>query len=76
MSMEELVKQLAEKRSRLELGGGEKALAKRKEQGKLTARERLELLFDPGTFTETDLFVKHRGTELGMLTKETPAEAL
>ncbi|HYF95064.1 MAG TPA: carboxyl transferase domain-containing protein [Symbiobacteriaceae bacterium] len=74
--MEELVKQLAESRSRLELGGGEKALAKRKEQGKLTARERLELLFDPGTFTETDLFVKHRGTELGMGSKETPAEGV
>ncbi|HWI61191.1 MAG TPA: acyl-CoA carboxylase subunit beta [Symbiobacteriaceae bacterium] len=74
--MEELVKQLAEKKSRLELGGGEKALAKRREQGKLTARERLELLFDPGTFTETDLFVKHRGTELGMQSKETPAEGV
>ncbi|HYG57913.1 MAG TPA: carboxyl transferase domain-containing protein [Symbiobacteriaceae bacterium] len=74
--MEELVKQLAEKKARLELGGGEKALAKRREQGKLTARERLELLFDPGTFTETDLFVKHRGTELGMAAKETPAEGV
>ncbi|MDF2631282.1 MAG: acetyl-CoA carboxylase alpha subunit [Symbiobacteriaceae bacterium] len=74
--MEELVRQLADKKARLELGGGEKALAKRKEQGKLTARERLALLFDPGTFTETDLFVKHRGTELGMQSKETPAEGV
>ena len=74
--MEELVRQLAEKEARLKLGGGEKAIAKRHEQGKLTARERLELLFDPGTFTETDLFVKHRGTELGMTGKETPAEGV
>ncbi|HYF75709.1 MAG TPA: carboxyl transferase domain-containing protein [Symbiobacteriaceae bacterium] len=74
--MEELVQQLADKKARLELGGGEKALAKRKEQGKLTARERLALLFDAGTFTETDLFVKHRGTELGMPSKETPAEGV
>jgi len=74
--MEELVKQLADKKARLELGGGEKAIAKRHEQGKLTARERLALLFDPGTFTETDLFVKHRGTELGMPSKETPAEGV
>jgi len=76
VSMEELVQQLADKKARLELGGGEKALAKRKEQGKLTARERLALLFDAGTFTETDLFVKHRGTELGMPSKETPAEGV
>jgi methylmalonyl-CoA decarboxylase subunit alpha len=74
--MEELVRQLADKEARLKLGGGEKAMAKRHEQGKLTARERLELLFDPGTFTETDLFVKHRGTELGMAGKETPAEGV
>jgi len=74
--MEELVRQLADKQAQLRLGGGEKALAKRKEQGKLTARERLDLLFDPGTFTETDLFVKHRGTELGMASKETPAEGV
>jgi methylmalonyl-CoA decarboxylase subunit alpha len=74
--MEELVQQLADKKARLEMGGGEKALAKRKEQGKLTARERLALLFDAGTFTETDLFVKHRGTELGMQAKETPAEGV
>jgi acetyl-CoA carboxylase carboxyltransferase component len=76
VSMEELVRDLAEKQARLKLGGGEKAIARRHEQGKLTARERLELLFDPGTFTETDLFVKHRGTELGMADRETPAEGV
>jgi acetyl-CoA carboxylase carboxyltransferase component len=74
--MEDLVRQLAEQQARLQLGGGEKAIAKRHEQGKLTARERLALLFDPGTFTETDLFVKHRGTELGMTGRETAAEGV
>ena len=62
--------------ARLRLGGGEKALAKRKEQGKLTARERLELLFDPGSFVEIDLHVRHRGTELGMDQRETPADGV
>ncbi len=74
--MEELVRQLEEKQAKLHLGGGEKAIARRREQGKLLARERLELLFDPGTFTEIDLFVKHRGTELGMEKRENPAEGV
>jgi methylmalonyl-CoA decarboxylase subunit alpha len=76
VSMEDLVRHLAGKQDQLRLGGGDKAIAKRHEQGKLTARERLELLFDPGTFTETDLFMKHRGTELGMPGRETPAEGV
>jgi acetyl-CoA carboxylase carboxyltransferase component len=46
--------------------GGEKAVAAQHERGKLTARERLDLLFDPGTFRETDMFIKHRGTLFGM----------
>lgn len=74
--MEEMVRQLAEQQAKLKLGGGEKAIAKRHEQGKLTARERLELLFDPGTFTETDLYVKHRGTEMGMPGRENAAEGV
>lgn len=74
--MEEHVKRLGAEAARLRLGGGEKAMAKRREQGKLTARERLELLFDPGTFTEIDLFVKHRGTELGMQGRDVAAEGV
>lgn len=71
-----MVTKLAEQKARLELGGGEKAIAKRHEQGRLTARERLELLFDAGSFTEIDLFVKHRGIELGMPARENPAEGV
>lgn len=74
--MEDLAKKLAEKEARLKLGGGEKAIAKRHAKGKLTARERLELFFDPGTFTEIDLHVRHRGIELGMAERETPAEGV
>ena len=46
--------------------GGEKAVAKEREKGKLTARERLDLLFDPGTFREIDMFVTHRCVNFGM----------
>ncbi len=68
--------ELQAREARLRLGGGAQALAKRKEQGKLTARERLELLFDPGSFVEIDLHVRHRGTELGMDQRETPADGV
>ncbi len=46
--------------------GGEKGVAKQHKGGKLTARERIERLFDPGSFTETDMFVRHRCVDFGM----------
>jgi len=46
--------------------GGPAAVAAQQKRGKLNARERLDLLFDPGTFRETDMFVKHRGTMFGI----------
>ncbi len=49
-----------------ELGGGTERIAKQHEAGKLTARERLELLLDPGTFVELDKFVTHRSSDFGM----------
>jgi propionyl-CoA carboxylase beta chain len=48
-------------------GGGEARNKKRKEQGKLTARERVELLLDPGTFNELEPFITHQGDELNLL---------
>jgi acetyl-CoA carboxylase carboxyltransferase component len=56
--------------------GGEKALAKRRENGKLNARERLDLLFDKGSFREVDMFVTHRCTNFGMEEKEIPADGV
>src|SRR6056297_1139049 len=56
--------------------GGEKAIAKHKEKGKLTARERLQQLFDPGTFEETDMFVKHRCVNFGMEDVDIPSEGV
>ena len=49
-----------------EQGGGDKRIDRQHESGKLTARERLELLTDPGTFFELDKFVTHRSTDFGM----------
>jgi propionyl-CoA carboxylase beta chain len=54
------------KRKQALLGGGEKRITKQHEKGKLTARERIELLVDPGSFREYDVFVEHRCTEFGM----------
>jgi acetyl-CoA carboxylase carboxyltransferase component len=56
--------------------GGEKALAKRRDNGKLNARERLALLFDKGSFREVDMFVTHRCTNFGMESKEISADGV
>ena len=67
--------QLLALKARLREGGGEKAVAKQHAAGKQTARERLEKLFDEGSFVETGLFVKHRCTNFGMDKKEVPGES-
>jgi propionyl-CoA carboxylase beta chain len=57
---------LADLERRAELGGGEARLQKQRAAGKLTARERIDLLFDPGTFEEVDKLVTHRCRDFGM----------
>ncbi|MBO8160401.1 MAG: methylmalonyl-CoA carboxyltransferase [Thermosipho sp. (in: Bacteria)] len=74
--MDELVKKLKEIEAKIELGGGEKYIEKQHKAGKLTARERLQLLFDEGTFEEIDKFVKHRNTYFGLDKKELPADGV
>ncbi|ACL05467.1 Propionyl-CoA carboxylase, beta subunit [Desulfatibacillum aliphaticivorans] len=74
--VEEKIKELKEREAKILQMGGEKAVAKHKEKGKLSARERIERLFDPGTFQEIDMFVKHRCTNFGMETKEIPADGV
>ncbi len=59
-----------------ELGGGEDRIAKQHKDGKLTARERLDLLLDPGSFTELDKFVTHRATDFGMADKKVPGDGV
>ena len=70
------IKALKEREAKILQMGGEKAVAKQKEEGKLTARERLDLLFDPGTFREIDMFVTHRCTNFGMEKVEVPSDGV
>ena len=70
MSMDEKLKQLEELGRAAELGGGEARLAKQHERGKLSARERLDLLLDAGSFVELDRFVTHRSTDFGLEDKK------
>src|SRR5436189_3111120 len=60
------IKHLEELERRAELGGGEERLKKQHDAGKMTARERIDFLFDPGTFLETDKLVTHRCRDFGM----------
>ncbi len=62
----EKLQELRERSDQVKQMGGALAVAAQHDRGKLTARERLDLLFDPGTFRETDMFMKHRGTMFGI----------
>ncbi|MCI4317168.1 MAG: acyl-CoA carboxylase subunit beta [Thermoplasmata archaeon] len=57
-------------------GGGADRLARHRAQGKMTARERMEMLFDPGTFTEIDPFVTHRVTSFGLAERRIPGDGV
>jgi acetyl-CoA carboxylase carboxyltransferase component len=60
------IEQLLDKREEAKLGGGEKRIAAQHEKGKLTARERIEMLLDEGSFEEYDMFVTHRTSDFGL----------
>ncbi|GJQ64499.1 MAG: methylmalonyl-CoA carboxyltransferase [Melioribacteraceae bacterium] len=64
--MEEKFKKLDELRKKALLGGGEKKIKSQHDKGKLTARERIRLLVDEGSFDEIDMFVKHRSSDFGL----------
>jgi acetyl-CoA carboxylase carboxyltransferase component len=70
------IKSLQEKESQLKEMGGQKAVQKQHDRGKLTARERLNLLFDAGTFKELDLFVTHRCVNFDMQQTQIPADGV
>jgi len=63
------IQELEKRRKEAVLGGGPERIDKMHAQGKLTARERIELLLDPGTFTELGVFVTHQCTDFGMADK-------
>ena len=70
MTDESRIEQLRALKEQARMGGGEERIKRQHEQGKLTARERLDLLLDKGSFHEIDMFVTHRARDFGMDTKK------
>lgn len=70
------IKDLKEREKKILQMGGEKAVSKQREKGKLNARERLTYLFDPGTFREIDMFVEHRCVNFGMEKIDIPSDGV
>ena len=74
--MHEIIHELEQRRSRARLGGGEKRIGAQHGKGKLTARERLEVLLDADSFEEWDMFVEHRCADFGMQEQSTPGDGV
>jgi propionyl-CoA carboxylase beta chain len=74
--MQDIIRQLEEKRARARVGGGERRIENQHGKGKLTARERLELLLDEGSFEEWDMFVEHRCVDFGMADNRIPGDGV
>ncbi|HHV95479.1 MAG TPA: methylmalonyl-CoA carboxyltransferase [Clostridiaceae bacterium] len=76
MTKADKLNQLKMKREAVELGGGKEAIEKQHKAGKKTARERIELLLDEGSFVETDVFFETRSTDFGMQNKKVPGDGV
>lgn len=74
--MQEILKQLEDKRAAARAGGGKKRVEAQHAKGRLTARERIELLLDPGSFEEWDMFVEHRCHDFGMGAQRVPGDGV
>jgi len=74
--MHEIIQQLEEKRAAAKLGGGAARIEAQHAKGKLTARERIELLLDANSFEEWDMFVEHRCTDFGMAEQKIPGDGV
>jgi propionyl-CoA carboxylase beta chain len=74
--MPNILSQLEEKREAARLGGGARRIEQQHAKGKLTARERLEVLFDPGSFEEWDMFVEHRSHDFGIDENRIPGDGV
>ncbi|MBU4010888.1 MAG: methylmalonyl-CoA carboxyltransferase, partial [Proteobacteria bacterium] len=75
-NVKDKIKDLKDREAKALMMGGEKAVAKQRKDGRLTARDRLNLLFDPGTFREIDMFVTHRCVNFDMEKVEIPADGV
>src|SRR5687767_1474697 len=74
--MQEILKQLEEKRAAARAGGGQRRVDAQHAKGRLTARERIELLLDADSFEEWDMFVEHRSSEFGMQDQKVPGDGV
>ncbi len=74
--MQHILDELAKRREQARQGGGERRVASQHAKGKLTARERIELLLDEGSFEEFDMFVEHRAVEFGMDKTRVPGDGV
>src|SRR5438876_2736677 len=76
MSTDKNIEELERRKRESELGGGEARIERQHKEGKLTARERITLLFDPGSFQELDQLVVHRNTDFGMEKQRVPGDGV
>lgn len=76
MDIYDKINELYDRRREVELGGGDDKIEKQHEKGKLTARERIDLLVDKGSFVELDTFIEHRCVDFGMDDKKGPGEGV
>ena len=74
--MKQILKELEAKRETARLGGGVRRIEAQHAKGKLTARERVDLLLDEGSFEEFDMFVEHRATDFGMAEQKVPGDGV
>ena len=74
--MQDIIRKLDRKRAKARLGGGRKRIAAQHAKGKLTARERVELLVDADSFEEWDMFVEHRCADFGMARQRIPGDGV
>ena len=74
--MKQILEQLEQKRAAARLGGGQKRIDAQHGKGKLTARERIEVLLDEGSFEEWDMFKEHRCTDFGMEKEHIPGDGV
>jgi propionyl-CoA carboxylase beta chain len=70
------IEELERRREAARQGGGEKRIAAQHAKGRLTARERLSVLLDPGSFEEYDMFVEHNATDFGMAEQKIPGDGV
>lgn len=74
--MQDIIRRLDEKRARARAGGGDRRVQVQHDKGKLTARERIEVLLDEGSFEEWDMFVEHRCQDFGMPEQKVPGDGV